>query len=122
MKQAITALVVAFSAFGACAAEVEPMKLPAGLEQIRLKARSGDYHAQRNLAYAYATGGQELAGNKYPVAACAWYMSIPYLHEASRVDMGDMSNAWTYCTKLQPDAHEAAMRHSVKIVGSLRKQ
>ncbi|MDB5965438.1 MAG: hypothetical protein JWQ72_1938 [Polaromonas sp.] len=119
MKGALClALSIAASYVHAAGAE-EPASLPAGLEAIRASARGGDYGAQRNLAFTYATGGSELKGKRYPVAGCAWYMSIPYLHP-KKFDGGDAGNTMVYCGRLSPDDYDAALRQSVSLVESLR--
>ncbi len=120
MKKTMLAVMVALCAGAAGAASsVEPEKLGGELEQIRAKARAGDYQAQRNLAYAYATGDQ-LHGKRYPVAGCAWYMSIPYLH-SKKMHAGDTGNAMVYCHKLSPTDFDSAMRYSAEIVGAAWK-
>lgn len=118
--KAALGLVLAIAAIHVHAAgPIEPATLPSSLEVIRTSARSGDYGAQRNLAFTYATGGSELKGKKYPVAGCAWYMSIPYLHP-KKFDAGDAGNSMLYCGRLSPDDYDAALRQSVSLVESFR--
>lgn len=116
MKRKLFAGLFSLCAIAATAGSIEPEKLGAELEQVRTKARAGDYQAQRNLAYAYATGDQ-LQGKRYPVAGCAWYMSIAYIN-GQKFGAGDSGNVYTYCRNLPPDQFDAAIRHSAAIVGA----
>jgi hypothetical protein len=59
--------------------------------QLQKLALNGDYQAQRNLAYGYV--------HKEPVKACGWYRVI-LITQASKIQQGDFSNEWTYCSKL----------------------
>ncbi|WP_145985860.1 hypothetical protein [Aquitalea magnusonii] len=100
--QIVTLLLVALVSTAACAATEAAMKQ---------EAMRGDYQAQRNLAYSYATGwGTPQSPNfiaKKPVDACAWYRVIA-VSTNPKVQTGDYSNEWTYCSKLSPDQSEAA--------------
>lgn len=113
------ALVVASLSAHAFAQTIEPASLPTEVEQIRRNANQGDYNAQRNLAYTYATG-QGLSGQKSPKAACAWYLAIPYLNP-KKANAGDSGNVWLYCQKLSPTDFDEAVGYSVALVGKLKK-
>lgn len=75
---------------------------------VEKKALAGDYQAQRNLAYGYASypySGQ----SKDPVMACAWYLVV--LHSGSqKAGQGDVGNVSVYCgnSKLDNNAQELA--------------
>lgn len=115
MKNTVIALVAMICAFSVNAASVEPERLTGELEQIRIKARAGDYAAQRNLAYTYATGGFELAGTKYPVAACAWYLALPHFNRA-KTAVGDAGNVKVYCGSLELDKLQASLQYASDLV------
>jgi len=67
-------------------------------QNILKKAMTGDYQAQRNIAYGFADypyKGQD----KNPTLACAWYIVI--LESGStKIHQGDIGNVQVYCGKL----------------------
>lgn len=77
------------------------------------KAMAGDYQAQRNLAFGYATGDQRVQVNS--MKGCAWRYVI--LKSGSpRVDESDVSNFKVYCGKLDPVSAEAADAMAVRLL------
>jgi opacity protein-like surface antigen len=120
MKKIILGAILAacLGAAGAAADHMEPEQLSSDMEQVRKKARAGDYHAQRMLAYAYATGDR-LQGKRFPVAGCAWYLSIPYLN-TQFFNVSDSSGIHSTCSNLPPDQFYAAVRYSAAIVNGTR--
>lgn len=113
------ALVAASFCAHAFAQTIEPASVPAEVEQLRRSASQGDYNAQRNLAYTYATG-QGMDGKKVPKAACAWYLAIPYLNP-KKFHAGDSGNVSLYCQKLSPTDFDEALSYSVALVGKTKK-
>jgi len=111
-------LVAGVAAAAAAPALMEPEQLGSEMAQLRAKAQAGDYHAQRNLANAYATGAQ-LQGKQFPVASCAWYLSIPYLN-TQYFNVSDSSNIQSTCTSLPPEQFYAAVRYSAAIVNAVK--
>ncbi|HXD40395.1 MAG TPA: hypothetical protein VN649_07525 [Ramlibacter sp.] len=105
-------------AAGATTNTMEPEQLSSEMEQVRKKAQAGDYHAQRMLAYAYATGDR-LQGKRFPVAGCAWYLSIPYLN-TQFFNVSDSGGIHSTCSNLPPDQFYAAIRYSAAIVNAAR--
>lgn len=76
-------------------------------KEIQAKAMQGDYQAQRNLAYGYATGGW---GQKKDVSmACSWYLLV-LRSDSPKLDIGDVGNVAVYCDKLDFDKRLAAER------------
>ena len=73
---------------------------------VEALAFTGDYQAQRNVAFGYASF--PLKGQvRNPILACGWYELIlqsgsPKLHS------GDVGNVSVYCTKLDADSRTAA--------------
>lgn len=63
-------------------------------DELKSKALSGDYQAQRNLAYGFATGDQGIKIDH--AAACAWYLLI-LRSDSSRLDVSDVGNVATHC-------------------------
>lgn len=59
--------------------------------QMQQSAMRGDYQAQRNLAYSYATGRATTGSPKKPIDACAWYRVIAASNNP-KVQSGDYSN------------------------------
>jgi len=119
MKKTILAGLLAMCVGAAGAAStIEPEILGGELEQVRAKAQTGDYHAQRKLAHAYVTGDQ-LNGKRFPVAGCAWYLSIPYL-STQYFNVSDSGNIHSTCDKLPPDQFYAAVRYSAAIVNAAK--
>lgn len=119
-KIAAVGLVMMSLTAHAFAQAIEPTSLPKALEQLRRSANQGDYNAQRNLAYTYATG-QGLNGKAVPKAACAWYLAIPYLNP-KKFHAGDSGNALVYCQKLVSTDFDEAIRYSVEIVEKAKKK
>lgn len=85
-------------------------------------AKKGDYQAQRNLAYGYASApypGQE----KNRVWACSWYLVIANSGSEKIVD-ADRSNANVYCGSLEKELLEAAKTNAsqllTEIYGSIK--
>ena len=117
MKKILVGLLAACAATaGAGPNTMEPEQLSGDMEQVRAKALAGDYHAQRKLAYSYITGDQ-LQGRRFPVAGCAWYLSIPYLN-TQYFNVSDSGNIHSTCSNLPPDQFYAAIRYSAAIVNA----
>lgn len=80
-------------------------------------ALHGDYQAQRNIAYGFASypyNGQE----KNRVLGCAWYLVV--LNSGSpKVNAGDQGNVDTYCGKLEPDLLTAAKYNAKKFLDQI---
>jgi hypothetical protein len=114
----LAALIAGFCAGAAAASDHMEPELLGEMEQVRAKAMAGDYHAQRRLANAYVTGDQ-LQGKKFPVAGCAWYMSIPYLN-SQYFNVSDSGHIRSTCSKLPPEQFYAAMRFSAAIVNAAK--
>lgn len=91
-----------------------------GAEQfaaLEKKAKSGDYQAQRNYAYSFATGAQGAPYN--PVKACAWYAVI--LNSGNpKVNDGDKSNVQLYCGRLDEAGRQAAIEMATAITAQIR--
>lgn len=68
--------------------------------QMKQAALTGDYQAQRNLAYSYANGWATPDSPNYvpkkPVEACAWYRVV-IMSKSKKLHEGDFSNEWVYC-------------------------
>jgi hypothetical protein len=77
-------------------------------------ANKGDYQAQRNLAYGFASSpypGQE----KNPILGCAWYLVV--LNSGSpRVDVTDRNNVDVYCGKLDTTALDTAKQRALALL------
>jgi len=118
MKKIIRGGLLAACVVAASAATnmMEPEQLGSEMAQLRAKAQAGDYHAQRNLAHAYATGAQ-LQGKQFPVASCAWYLSIPYLN-TQYFNVSDSGSIHATCSNLPPEQFYAAVRYSAAIVNA----
>lgn len=65
--------------------------------ELTKKAITGDYQAQRNLAYSYANPRQGEQADA--VRACAWYLTV-YQSGSPKVHEGDKGNVAVYCSKL----------------------
>ncbi|MCD5362778.1 hypothetical protein [Chromobacterium aquaticum] len=93
--------------------------------QMQQSAMRGDYQAQRNLAYSYAIGWATTDSPNYvpkkPVDACAWYRVIASSNNP-KVQSGDYSNEWTYCSKLRPDQSESAWIMAKKLMKQIAKK
>jgi len=73
---------------------------------VESQAMKGDYQAQRNLAYGYASWPYK-GQTKNPILGCAWYLVV--LHSGSpRIDQGDIGNVSVYCDKLDTKSQAAA--------------
>jgi hypothetical protein len=120
MKKRILAALLAAcaAAAGAGPSTIEPEQLVGEMEQVRAKALAGDYHAQRKLAYAYVTG-EQLQGKRFPMASCAWYLSIPYLN-TQYFNVSDSGNIHSTCSSLPSDQFYAAVRYSAAIVNAAK--
>ncbi|MES9422031.1 hypothetical protein ABEQ27_12220, partial [Cutibacterium acnes] len=68
-------------------------------------AMKGDYQAQRNLAFSYAS--PEKGERSDPIASCAWYLVI-LQSGSSKVGSADAGNVRTYCGPLQQEDRVAA--------------
>ena len=84
---------------------------------------AGDYQAQRNLAYGYASWPYK-GQDKNPLLGCAWYLVV--LNSGSpRVGEGDVGNVRVYCEKLDSNSQSAAKAQAhllyKKIYNSLPK-
>lgn len=76
-------------------------------EALEKSAKTGDYQAQRNVAY-WLSGGYAGAPPLNPVLACAWRIVILESGSTS-VDSTDVSNKKLYCDrKLDADGVKAA--------------
>lgn len=65
-------------------------------KEILKSALSGNYQAQRNAAYGYATGD---GGSIYdPIKACGWYM-IVIVSKHKQVDSTDVNNYKLFCER-----------------------
>lgn len=76
----------------------------AGVMALALK---GDYQAQRNLAYGYASWPYK-GQTKNPILACGWYQLIVHSGSA-KVNPGDIGNVSVYCDRLQASEKGAAL-------------
>lgn len=86
-------------------------------EALEKSAKSGDYQAQRNVAY-WLSGGNGGAPPLNPVLACAWRLVILESGNAS-VDSSDVGNKQLYCDKkLDADGMKAARAQAA----TLKKQ
>lgn len=87
-------------------------------DSIRAKAMKGDYQAQRNLAFGYASSscpGQD----KNPMLACAWrYVIIKSGSE--RVDQTDINNFKLDCGKLEPVELQAAEAQAANLLKKIK--
>ena len=82
-------------------------------DQLEKQARRGDYQAQRNLAYSYAS---PMKGEKEDkLAACVWYLVV-IKSGSDKVDIGDTGNAKVYCSKLERTEQIAADAKSNELV------
>jgi hypothetical protein len=86
---------------------------PTTFEGVEALAKKGDYQAQRNLAFGYASlpyKGQE----KNPLLACAWYLVV--LHSGSpKLGEGDVGNVNVYCGRLT-DTSLAASTGQARVI------
>lgn len=87
------------------------------LEQLAL---NGDYQAQRNIAYSYATDPEKFGRNH--IQACGWYLVV--LSSGSpKVDAGDKSNVEVYCSHkfLNDSERSQAFSFGKEIYGKIYK-
>lgn len=81
-------------------------KTPTTFKGVEAAAMKGDYQAQRNLAFGYASFPYE-GQVKNPMLACAWYTVV--LNSGSpMLGAGDVGNVNVYCGKLDPASRTAA--------------
>ena len=73
--------------------------LAVDIDALRAKAMKGDYQAQRNLAFGYATGDQGIKKNHS--LACAWYLLI-LRSDSPKLGSGDVGNVSVYCDPFKP--------------------
>lgn len=85
-------------------------------EAMDKAARSGDYQAQRNIAYTLSTS---IPNN--PILGCAWRMVIVE-SGAPQVDQSDTANKDFFCGKLSPEDRKAAMKQKEVIQSELSKR
>ena len=78
------------------------------LKETEIAALSGDYQAQRNLAFGYASWPLE-GQKKDAIKACAWYLLV-LRSDSPKLNVGDVSNVLTYCDKLDPTLRLQAER------------
>jgi len=99
-------LLLLFWVVGAGIAHADDKKY---IDEYKPKALKGDYQAQRNLAFTYATSRDPAVSN--PMLGCAWYRLI-LLSGSEKIGPGDMSNVKVYCEKLSPDEQAVAMQQA----------
>jgi hypothetical protein len=63
--------------------------------------------------------GEQLQGKRFPVAGCAWYMSIPYLN-TQYFSVSDSGSIQSTCSSLPPEQFYAAVRYSAAIVNAAK--
>lgn len=79
---------------------------------------SGDYQAQRNLAYGYSSWpmkGQE----KNPMLGCAWRLVIVD-SGSEKVNETDVTNAKVYCDSLDATSRRAAEAQARQLRAKLK--
>ena len=82
------------------------------IDRYKPKALKGDYQAQRNLAYTYATSRDQFVSN--PMLGCAWYQLI-ILSGSEKIGPGDISNVHVYCGKLPSDEQTVAEQQAKRL-------
>lgn len=75
------------------------------------KAITGDYQAQRNLAYSYVNPRKGEQADA--VRACAWYLTV-YQSGSPKVNEGDKGNVAVYCSKLPTNDLKVAQKQAEK--------
>lgn len=88
------------------APKTEAVSQRADFDSIKRAAMSGDYQAQRNLAFGYVSypyKGQDMN----PILGCAWYKTI-IMTGSVKVNVTDTNNVEVYCNKLPQTQKEAA--------------
>jgi len=84
----------------------------ARLKEYEPAARKGDYQAQRNLAFTYATSRD--AGVANPTLGCAWYKLI-LLSGSTKINDGDISNVRVYCGQLSREQQGVAEHQAQRL-------
>ncbi|EPI4979077.1 hypothetical protein ACS6VG_000941 [Raoultella planticola] len=88
------------------------------------KALTGDYQAQRNLAYSYANGWGKSGENDYipqdAVRACAWRKVI-LLSNSQKANSTDYSSESIDCKNVLPTENQQVWNLVWTIVNSLQK-
>lgn len=87
----------------------------ADYEALEKAALSGDYQAQRNLAYTLSTG----IPNDI-ILGCAWRIVI-IESGSTQVDQSDTGNKTAYCGKLSEDELAAAQAQAKTLQGMISK-
>ena len=82
------------------------------IDRFQPKALKGDYQAQRNLAYTYATSSDPHVAN--PMLGCAWYQLI-LLSGSQKIHEGDIGNAKVYCDKLPAEQRAVATQQAERL-------
>lgn len=82
------------------------------IKEYTPKARKGDYQAQRNLAFTYATSRD--AGVTNPTLGCAWYKLI-LLSGSTKINDGDISNVRVYCGQLTREQQGVAEQQAQRL-------
>lgn len=77
----------------------ETVMQPHTFAAIHDLAMKGNYQAQRNLAFGYATGDQGIKKNHS--LACAWYLLI-LRSDSPKLGSGDVGNVSVYCDPFKP--------------------
>lgn len=84
-------------------------------------AMQGDYQAQRNLAYGYASDWPAKNQASNPILGCAWYEVI--LNSGNpKVNPSDISNVEVYCGKLGELSVLAATAQARKLYTNIYKK
>lgn len=111
----IVMVLAAFSLSGLCEAQT-----PNTFKSVESAAMKGDYQAQRNLAYGYASFPYE-GQIKNPMLACAWYTVV--LNSGSpMLGPGDVGNVNVYCGKLDALSRSAAEEQSRVLFSQIYKR
>ena len=92
------------------------VKSMADYEAMEKAALSGDYQAQRNLAYTLSTS---IPFN--PILGCAWRIVIVE-SGSSQVDQSDTGNKAFYCDKLSADELLAAQAQAEKLTRQMANE
>lgn len=107
----ITLLLVSANAFASSITDYEALEK---------KAMSGDYQAQRNVAY-WLVGGNNGAPPLNPILGCAWRLVILKSGSPS-VDASDVSNKQLYCDKrLDVDSRNAAEAQAAALLKKIKR-
>lgn len=83
---------------------------PTDFDGVKAQAYKGDYQAQRNLAYGYASAPYK-GQAKDQATACAWYLVV-IRSDSPKLNAGDIGNVATYCEKLDFEARLKAERQA----------